>query len=121
MNDVMRYRYPIVLWSVEVTQLTSTLPLRSSFVALNGIAPGPEIPGLARVVVMGLSLGGAAVAGLVAVRVVVRPELTLESCGLLAGDISLVVVFRNDLHREEHERVVFAAELGALALVGTDL
>src|SRR5882757_1732182 len=121
MNDVMRYRYPIVLWSVDVTQLTSTLPLRSSLVALNGIAPGPAMPGLARVVVMGLSLGGGAVAGLVAVRVVVGTELTLEARSLLAGDVGLVVVFGHDLHCEEHERVVLAAQLRAFALVGAEL
>ena len=32
-NDAIRYMYPIVLWSVDVSQLTTTLPLRPTLEA----------------------------------------------------------------------------------------
>ena len=37
-NDAIRYRYPIVLWSVEVIQLTTMLPFCSTRVALSSAA-----------------------------------------------------------------------------------
>ena len=32
-NEVIRYMYPRALWSVDVIQLTTTLPLRPTFEA----------------------------------------------------------------------------------------
>ena len=44
MNDEIRYMYPMVLWSVDVIQLTSTLPrLATRGVLMPGVVPVLEL------------------------------------------------------------------------------
>ena len=109
----------MVLWSVEVIHLTTTLPLRSA----DGVTPGcrrRRDAGACRgavVIVVYSSSPVRAVARQVLVRVVLVAELTVVA-GVAQGlDVRVVVRLRTTLTVEEHERVVLAAELGALALV----
>ena len=65
MNEVIRYRYPMVLWSVEVIHLTRMLPLRSA---------------------LGDAVGDVAVAGATAVVVIVMvPYPLLGAAAVVPG------------------------------------
>ena len=78
MNELIRYRYPIVLWSVVVIHLTRMLPLRST----DGVPKAARSAWGAGAVAVLISLPVAvvrvsAVARQVGVRVVLRAELAL--------------------------------------------
>ena len=93
-NEVIRYRWPITLWSVLVIQRTTVLPLLR-------VRRAPVAPGRAAEIVTGHS-----------------PR---ASRCLQVADVGVVLPRGHDLDVEQHPGVVLAAELGALALVGPGL
>ncbi len=117
MNDEIRYRYPIVLWSVEVIHLTTVRPSVCRCGARPGIGGSTWLPRercrspcqFSFLWVPGASL----------VPLWFRFSSTPERAGLapLAQVVHLGVelLARDDRDVEQHGRVLLAAELGALA------
>src|SRR6478735_3397379 len=110
-KDAIRYMYPMVLWSVEVIQLTTMRPLDL------GTTGADRTPVGADWVYVATSLP---LLGFVQVRVAV--VLNTEQAGV-AFSLELIHVglefrFRHHLDAEQHFGVVLAAEFGTLTVVG---
>src|SRR3954467_3124608 len=102
-NDVIRYMYPITLWSVDDIQEAMIRPLDVR-------GRGPGTPGA------GGRLGGAPPAW------DARWAWSLSApARLMAGDELVELRLRDDFHLEEHPAVVDAAELRAASLEGARL
>src|SRR5215218_10190006 len=111
MNEVVRYRYPIFLWSVVVRYSTTMFPLRLAVGVMTSA-------GRSAVTVMRsvsrFSLDGCVRRGVflrvVVPGVVVPADLALVAGGAEVGDVRVVFGLLDDLHLEEHQRVVLTAE-----------
>src|SRR3954447_7879314 len=123
--EEIRYRCPIVLWSVVMSHRVMVEPLRvvtgaawacSSVTnaAVMSLAPG-AVDAVGRAAGDGPGARRRVAAAEVGVE---RPDVALAAQLL---DVGVELGLRNHPDVEEHLGVVLAAELGALALVGPDL
>ena len=112
MNDAIRYMYPMVLWSVEVIQLTTMRPLDLRYY---GEPRGCPVGGLSSYVATSLALTCVSVRfGLRSYSAPSRPVFPSWRSWYVRLELRL----GDNLDAEEHFGVVLAAELGALAVVG---
>jgi hypothetical protein len=106
----------MVLWSVEVIQLTIMLPLGRATTVGAAVAARPSGAGAAVVAMVSLPLVLWFQGRLSRCPVVLIAEQAGVTAGAEFGDVGCILLLRDDLDPEEHLGMVFAAKFRAFAV-----